>query len=85
MTQIGDRIEKVRAILKQYDNGESSAMWCEADLFHLFMDPFLAAVEKPGDGYMTFGSCCCSSHPPDRTFKVEITIQPHGFTAKRCE
>lgn len=84
MSELKDRIEQVRAILKEYDDGQTSAMWCEADLHRLFMDPFLAAVEQPGDGYMTFGSCCCSAHPPDRTFKVEITIQPHGFTAKRC-
>lgn len=84
MSQITEEIDRVRAILKQYDDGESSATWCLSDLSSLFIDPLLKAVET-GDGYMTFGSCCCSAHPPDRTFKCEITIHPHGFIAKRCE
>jgi len=84
MSDIADEIEKYRAVLKEYDEGNSSACMCLSELNSLAIDPFLEAVEKPGDGYMTFGSCCCSGHPPDRTFRVEITIQPHGFTAKRC-
>lgn len=84
MSEIGDKMEQCRALLKEYDDGNSSVMMCEAQLSRVFMDPFLAEVEKWDGGWLRFGSCCCREHAPDRTFKVEITIQPHGFTAKRC-
>lgn len=81
MSDITDVLDKVRVIL---DDDELSSMWKESMISHLFIDPLLDAIEN-GDGYMTFSSCCCSGHPPDRTFKVQFTMQPHGFTAKRCE
>ncbi len=84
--EIGDRMEQCRAILKEYDDGNSSVLMCEAQLTRVFMDPFLEEVEKWDGGWVRFGSCCCPAggHAPERTFKVEFTIQPHGFTAKRC-
>lgn len=83
MSDITDKIEKFRAILKEYDEGETlSAAQCYSDLHGLVLDPFLDALEN-GEGVMAFGSCCCSSHPPDRTFRVEFTIQPHGYVGKR--
>jgi len=84
MSQITEEIDKYRAILKEYDDGLLSACMCEYMLAHIAIDELLEAIEK-GDGWMSFGSCCCSGHPPDRTFKAEFTIRPHGFTAKRCE
>lgn len=84
MSDITDEIEKFRAVLKEYDDGLSSAASCHSQLHALTMDRFLDYVEK-GQRYMTFGSCCCSGHPPDRLFKVQIIIQPHGFTAQRID
>jgi hypothetical protein len=82
MSDITDEIEKFRAILKAWDDGEASAAQCISDLHGLVVDPFLDALEN-GEGVMTFGSCCCSSHPPDRTFDVRFTIKPHGYEGKR--
>lgn len=83
MSQITDKIDAIRAILKEYDDGMSTAASCEHDVGDLFIKPFLDAIEN-GSGYLTFGSCCCSGHPPNRTFKCEFVIGPHGFEAKRC-
>jgi hypothetical protein len=84
-----DIVEKVRAVLRLWDAGEISRGEFEHKVHELFYDPVssfdpVSWLEK-GETVMTFGSCCCASHPPDRTFKVEITIQPHGYTAKRCD
>jgi hypothetical protein len=78
-----DIVAKVREILKMWDDGRISLGDFEGRIQRLFWDP-VAWLEK-GETVMAFGSCCCSSHPPDRTFRVEITVQPHGYTAKRCE
>ena len=84
MSEITNEIDRIRAILKEYDDGLLSVSSCLHDIGDTFIAPLLDSLEN-GDGYMTFGSCCCSAHPPDRTFRVTFTIQPHGFTAKRCE
>jgi hypothetical protein len=81
---VTDEMDKFRALLKAYDNGESSAGMCLSDIRDLVLDPFLDALEK-GEEVMAFGSCCCSSHPPTRTFDVHFTIKPHGYVAKRAE
>ncbi len=83
MSDITDEIEKFRAVLKTWDDGQSSAAQCLSDLHGIVMDPLLDALENNPEGVMTFGSCCCSSHPPTRTFDVRFTIEPHGYTAKR--
>jgi hypothetical protein len=84
MSDIIEEIERYRAILKDYDNGNSSVCSCLYDLNHIAIDALLNAIETD-DGWISFGSCCCSSHPPDRTFKAEFVIKPHGFTAKKYE
>ncbi len=81
MSDITDDLNKVRVIL---DDHTLSPMWQFALISDLFMKPFLDAVEN-GEGYMECGSCCCGEHPPDRHFRVAFHMQPHGFTAKRCE
>lgn len=75
--------EQVREVLKLWDDGLISRGEFECRVHDLFWDP-VAALEK-GETVMRFGSCCCSGHEPDRTFKCEITVQPHGYTMKRCE
>ena len=79
-----ESITRVREILKMWDDGIIARGEFDALMFDMHCKPFFDIVEK-GETYQLFGSCCCSQHAPDRTFKVEITIQPHGFTAKRCE
>jgi len=74
--------EKMREILKLWDDGLVSRADFDCRLHDMFLDPFLEGLEK-GETLMRGGSCCCSSHAPERTFRVEITIQPHGYTAKR--
>jgi hypothetical protein len=83
MSEPDEVIDQVRALLKQWDDGQCSRAEFACLVHDIFLDSFLPTVEK-GETYQRFGSCCCRSHPPDRTFKVEIIIQPHGFTAKRC-
>ena len=82
MSDITDDLDKVRVIL---DDRTLSPMWQFSLISDLFMKPFLDAVENSEGGYMECGSCCCSGHPPDRSFKVQLTMQSHGFIAKRCE
>lgn len=82
--EIEDEIEQCRSILKQWDDGLLSVGECECRIHDLFLDPFFKAIED-GEEYIRFGSCCCSSHPPDRTFVVKFTIQPHGFVAKKLD
>jgi hypothetical protein len=77
-------ITRVRNLLKLWDDGVIARGEFDALLDDVFRKPFFDALEK-GETWRQFGSCCCSGHAPDRTFKVEITIEPHGFTAKRCE
>lgn len=76
-----DSVERVRKALQQWDDGLISLG--EFESLVRGDREFVDLLEK-GEELMAFGSCCCSGHPPDRTFKVEITIQPHGYTAKRC-
>jgi len=84
MSDITDKIDRIRAIFAEYDAGMLSHASCLHDIGDVFISPLLDCLEN-GDGYMTMGSCCCSAHPPDRTFKVKFTIEPHGFTARRCD
>lgn len=84
MSDITDVIDKYRVVLNWYDQGEVSAAMCLSELNSIVIDSFLESIEK-GDGYKTFGSCCCVTHPPDRVFVAEFVIQPHGFTAKRVK
>ena len=83
MSEITEHIDRIRALIREYDEGRSSVASCLHDIGDTFIAPLLEAVEN-GDGYMTFGSCCCSSHPPDRKFRCEVVMEPHGFTVKRC-
>jgi hypothetical protein len=82
MTQIEQEIDKYREIIKQYDDGLLSVASCESMLRHIALDRLLEAIEK-GNEWLSLGSCCCLWHPPERTFRAEFVIQPHGFTAKR--
>ena len=77
-------IDKVRNILKQWDDGDISYYEFEFQINDIGIQPLLNCIEQ-GETYQRFGSCCCSSHPPDRNFKCDITIQPHGFTIKRID
>jgi hypothetical protein len=83
MSHQEDFVEQVRFLLKLWEDGLLIAGEFECRIHDLFLEPFFEYIEK-GETYIRFGSCCCRSHPPDRTFKIEITIQPHGFTAKKC-
>jgi hypothetical protein len=82
---MNDIIDKVRSTLKQWDDGLLSRGEFEAELAKLFFDPEMLETLEAGTEIVASGSCCCSSHPPDRTFKVEITITPHGYIARRCD
>ena len=75
-------VERVREALKQWDDGHICLGEFESRVSGNV--EFVEALEA-GDTLITFGSCCCSTHPPDRTFKVQITMQPHGFEAKRID
>ena len=79
-----DIVVKLREILKQWDDGLAARWEVERQIHELSLDKFLEAIEK-GETYQRMGSCCCSSHPPDRAFKIEMVMKPHGFTAKRID
>ena len=82
MSQLRDQIEQVRSLLKEWDDGDISTADFDSKLDDITLNPILARLEDEGT-FIRFGSCCCYSHPPDRTFNVSITIQPHGFTIKK--
>lgn len=75
-------IELVRSILNEWDNGRSSRVECVGSLSRVLLEPLLEGLES-GEEWLGIGSCCCSSHPPDREFTVKFKIEPHGFSAKR--
>jgi hypothetical protein len=77
-----DTITSVRDILKQWDDGFLSAAEFDCAIHDLGTKSLFDCIER-GEEYKRFGSCCCSSHPPDRSFEMEVIIQPHGFTAKK--
>jgi hypothetical protein len=77
--------EKVRHTLETWEKGHISNGEFHSRIYDLVWDPREFEALEAGETVMAFGSCCCSEHPPDRTFKCEITIQPHGYTIKRCE
>ncbi len=74
-------VAEVRKLLKYWDDGLISDGELEGRVHDMALDPMIKEVEG-GREFMKFGSCCCASHPPDRTFRMEVTIQPHGLTAK---
>lgn len=82
MSHQEDVVEQVRKLLSQWEAGLLIAGEFECRIHDMFVEPFFKSMES-GDTYMRFGSCCCSSHPPNKTFQVEIIIRPHGFIAKR--
>ena len=75
--------EEISKLFKQFDEGVITQGDFESQVHELFFNP-VEWLEK-GEVIWTFGSCCCASHVPDRTFKVDVTIQPHGYTIKRSE
>lgn len=81
MSDISDRF-KIQACLKLWEEGHISLGELDSKLGNPYLKAFFGALES-GEEVMAFGSCCCSSHPPDRTFTIQITLQPHGYTAKR--
>lgn len=78
-----ERVNQVREALRQWDDGHISIGEFENQIGgDLWLKEFFGALES-GQEVMSFGSCCCSAHPPNRTFTVEVTLRPHGYTAKR--
>lgn len=82
MSELTDYIEHVRSVLKDWDDGNISAAEFDSRMNDMYLDPILKCVES-GEEFMRMGSCCCSHHPPDRKFTIEMIIQPHGFSIKR--
>lgn len=79
LSSIQQDLEQARAILADV---RLSAAEKDSYLSAMVVDPILTALEER-ETFERSGSCCCSSHPPDRTFTVEITIHPHGYRMKR--
>jgi hypothetical protein len=79
-----DTPEEIRKLLAFYDDGMMTQAEFESRVYELFFNPEEWEALENGEEMMAFGSCCCSSHPPTRTFKIEVTLQPHGYTIKRC-
>lgn len=77
-------VDEIRKLLKYWDDGLITTGEVEGRVHDLALTPMLDAVEN-GQEFMRFGSCCCGApHPPDRTFRMEVTIRPHGLTVRRC-
>lgn len=75
----------VRKLLGQLDRGELTTAELESQLSDAYFSAVLEHLERlePGEKLMATGSCCCSSHAPERSFTVRVTIQPHGYTIER--
>ena len=77
----------VRSLLERLDAGAMSPAELEAHLSDAYFMSVLDHIERlePGDKLVATGSCCCSSHLPERSFTVKVTIQPHGYTLEKVE
>lgn len=79
---MSERVDQIRELLKLWDEGLISEGELDGKLGDPYLKAFFGALES-GEETMAFGSCCCLSHSPDRTFMVEVTLRSHGYTAKR--
>lgn len=70
--------------LKRYYAGEITEGELEGQIHDRLVKPMWDAIEQ-GQEYMTMGSCCCSAHPPDRTFLCELTLMAHGHKLRRID
>jgi hypothetical protein len=74
-------VEEVRKLLKHWDEGLISSGEFEGRITDSVLQPIFDLMAE-GKELKMFGSCCCSGHPPDRAFHIELTLEPHGFTAR---
>jgi hypothetical protein len=77
-------IAHLRKLLTKYDQGQLTAAEVDSMLYTQQVVPVLEAVER-GERYLTSSSCCCSAHPPDRSFTCRVTIHPHGHEITRID
>lgn len=75
-------VDFVRTLLKEYEDGNISRAEFGGVLHNHVIDPLLDSLEK-GNTIFKFGSCCCRSHPPTRSFIVKLKIEPHGYVGYR--
>jgi hypothetical protein len=77
-------IEETRKWLKAWDDGLITEAEFDTKVSAIFVnvEEWVDLLEK-GEEILAFGSCCCSSHKPDKTVEASITIQPHGYLIKK--
>lgn len=74
--------DDLKRVLAEWDAGSLSRAELDGAVHAMVLDGFIREVETGGT-FETFGSCCCRSHPPARKFRCEVTVMPHGISAKR--
>jgi hypothetical protein len=74
-----DSIDQVRKILQYWDDGIITSSEFDGLVSDFYLKPMFEHL-LAGKSLMQFGSCCCSSHPPTKSFTCEVIIQPHGYT-----
>lgn len=75
-------IDKLKKILQAWEDGSITRAEYEHYVQHLVLEELLTSLEK-GDRIISVSSCCCRSHPPIRTFNIEVTVEPHGYSMRR--
>lgn len=79
-----DTIDQVKEIIQHWEDGIITRAEFDHRLLNIYLKPMFKALIA-GEQLMAFGSCCCSSHPPDITVKTEIVIKPRGYTITPIE
>lgn len=74
--------DDLRRVLTEWDAGTLSSAELDGWIHKMVFDGFAHEVETGGT-FETFGSCCCQSHPPARTFRCDVTVMPHGISVKK--
>ena len=74
----GDDVARIRQMITDYDEGLNSLAGLEADIYKIVLDDVLEGIREHGR-FELAGSCCCSSHPPDKTMTVRIREHAHGI------
>lgn len=73
--------ELTQMYLEMWQEGLITENEFDGRMREIFLLPIFESLSR-GEKWMSFGSCCCPSHPPAQTFECEITLEPHGFTIK---
>lgn len=78
MKHCGDDFEWIKKKIAEWDEGLNSIAGIESEIYMHVLSDVLEYVRETGNFRMC-GSCCCSSHPPDKNMTVHVREHVHGI------